>query len=844
MWYALFFLAVAALGADSREFFEMKVRPLLAKNCYACHTASKMGGLQLDSRESALKGGNSGPAVVPGDAEKSLLVRAVSHTHERLKMPPQGKLSAAEIADLREWVKDGAVWGTAALVQTPGYKIRPEQRAFWSFQPVRKPDPPVVKNKAWASSPIDRFILAKLEEKGLAPVRPADRRTLIRRASFDLTGLPPSPGDVDGFLNDRSPDALAKVVDRLLASPHYGERWGRYWLDIARYSDDKLDSTGETPYPNAFRYRDWVIQAFNSDMPYDKFVMAQIAGDLMPEKEKYQAGLAFYALRPEFQDDRVDATTRGFLGLTVACAQCHDHKFDPVPTKDFYSLLGIFHNTEYHEAPLAPEDVVAAYRDHKKRIDDQDAAIKEFIKSQATQLADILATRTARYLIAAQDTDADREGLDCETLDRWSRYLDRKQREHPFLPAKDTQEFQKFALAVNDEKKSIDDQNHIRLGGNRERQNLSDADLLSLERDKYFLWRDLFGENGVYYHGAGKIERFLSGEWRRHLDGMRANLESLKTTLPPQYPFLEVIRDKQKLDTMRVHLRGNAENLGEEAPPRFLAILCEGEAKGFTRGSGRLELAEAVASAKNPLTARVAVNRIWMHHFGQGLVRTPSNFGQLGDRPSHPELLDYLAARFVEQGWSMKALHREILLSRAYALATESAPRQEQVDPDNRLIWRANRRRLDAEALRDSLLWAGGTLDLTVGGAAARLTDDNKRRTVYGYISRKKLDGMLSLFDFPNPNNTSEQRMSTSVPVQRLFFLNSGLIGEQAKAFAARVKGVTDAAKIADAYRLLYNRPPAKQELQLGMDFLRRGKDAWTQYAQVLLSANEFTFVN
>src|SRR5260370_14091147 len=386
-----------------------------------------MGGLEMSDREALLKGGKSGPAVVPGDAEKSLLVQAVAQTHERLKMPPQGNVAEARMADLRAWMKDGAIWPESTPAgknaKAGEYVITPEQRAFWAFQPVRKPDPPAVKDKNWARAPIDRFILAKLESKNLKPVRPAGKRTLIRRATFDLIGLPPTPQAVDAFVRDTSKDAFAKVVDRLLASPHYGERWGRYWLDVARYSDDKLNSTKDDPYPNSFRYRDWVIRAFNEDMPYDLFVKAQIAGDLLPEKdpEKDQPGLAFYADSPEFQDNHVHVTSRGFLGLTVACATCHDHKFDPIPAKDYYSLLGIFRATEYHEVPLAPESEVAAYKAHKKKVDDREAAIKEFLHTQATQLSEILAAKTARYLQAAArpDDPKAKEGLDAETLERW-----------------------------------------------------------------------------------------------------------------------------------------------------------------------------------------------------------------------------------------------------------------------------------------------------------------------------------------------------------------------------------------------------------------------------------------
>ena len=854
------FLCAGALAATpedgQRDFFEMRVRPVLAKNCFACHGSARMGGLEMSGREALIKGGKSGPAIVPNDPDKSLLIQAVAQTHERLKMPPQGKLAESEIADLRAWIKDGAVWPAGAPANNAKqgeYVITPEQRAFWAFQPVRKPEPPAVKDKGWARGPIDRFILAKLESQGLKPVRGAGKRVLIRRATLDLIGLPPTPEEVEAFVRDESKDAFAKVVDRLLASPQYGERWGRYWLDVARYSDDKLNSTQDEPYANSFRYRDWVIRAFNQDMPYDLFIKAQIAGDLLPEKdpEKYEAGLAFYANSPEFQDDRVDVTARGFLGLTVACATCHDHKFDPIPTKDYYSLLGIFRDTAYHEVPLAPDDVVAAFKKAKKQVDDQQTEIGDFLHKQATELSEILAAQTARYLKAAARLDAPKadakaiaaeEGLDQETLELWAKYLKKPNKEHPYLPAKDPKEFQALVLAVYAEKKHIDDQNYIRLGGSNARGDLSRADLLSLERDKYFLWRDLFSESGILYYGDKKIDRFLQGEWKSHLDAMRAHLAELKKAMPPQYPFLRAIEDVKNPSNMKVWIRGSQDSPGEEAPRRFLAILSPADRKPFTKGSGRLELAEAIADPKNPMTARVMVNRIWQHHFGQGIVRTPSNFGQLGDRPSHPELLDYLAARFVENKWSIKAMHREIMLSGAYALAAEGSAKNEAVDPENRLVWRFNRRRLDVEALRDSLLYVAGNLDLNAGGPAAKLTDDNKRRTVYGFVSRRKLDRMLALFDFPSPNNTSEQRLSTNVPLQRLFFMNSGLVADQAKALAGRLTG-PDMGRINQAYLILFGRAATKQEIELGLEFLRQGKDAWPQYAQVLLSSNEFSFV-
>src|SRR5262245_15288757 len=395
-WILLFSAATAGLAAEpsSSEFFETRVRPVLARTCLTCHAAARMGGLDLTSRDGLLKGGDSGPAVAPGEPEKSLLIQAVSYTHQRLRMPlQQPRLSDQEVADLSAWVRAGAMWpesSAAPAPKNPEYRITPEQRAFWAFQPVRNSAPPEVKNHAWVQSPIDRFLLAKMEAKGVVPLKPADRRTLIHRAYFDLIGLPPTAGEVQAFVGDRSAGAFEKVVDRLLASPHYGERWGRYWLDIARYSDDRLDSEVDAPYANAFRYRDWVIQAFNEDMPYDIFVKAQIGGDLLDpaKKNQYAPGLGFYALSPdtESQEDRVDATGRAFLGLTTGCAQCHNHKFDPIPTKDYYSLLGVFKSTKKAELRFVPEEVVTQYKEKEKTVEEKKAQIRDFLYSQAIQL--------------------------------------------------------------------------------------------------------------------------------------------------------------------------------------------------------------------------------------------------------------------------------------------------------------------------------------------------------------------------------------------------------------------------------------------------------------------------
>ena len=862
-----FLLAPLLYSADGKaqEFFEMRVRPVLAKNCFACHSASKMGGLEMRSRDSLLKGGKSGPAVIAGDPDHSLLIQAIRQQGE-LKMPPQGRLKDEEIEQISSWVKSGAIWPDAPsspAAKTGEYVVTPEQRAFWSFQPIQKPELPKVN----AKTPIDRFILAKLNEKGLAPVKLADKRTLIRRATYDLTGLPPSPEQIDGFLADKSSNAFEKVVDRLLASPHYGERWGRHWLDVARYSDNTLDPTGETPHPNAFRYRDWVIDAFNRDMPYDLFIKAQIAGDQLPEPSKTAAGLGLYALSPEFQDDRVDVTTRGFLGLTVACAQCHNHKFDPIPQTDYYSILGIFNNTKMNEYPLSSESVVKEYKDRKQKAGSQQKMLDDYVRSQGLQLAQIHATHTADYLMAVHnDKLADREknaaqaGLDLETLNNWIAYLRKPSHEHPFLksfadavaakkPAvevrKIAEDFQNLALAVFTEKQSIEEKNLIRLGGSKERGDLSNADLLSLERDKYFLWRDLYDKQGILIYGENGIARFLQGEFKTYLTTLRHDLERYKSEIPPQYPYLQIISDADSLKTQKLFLRGDRNNLGDETPPRSVTILSSGSPKAFTKGSGRLELAETIASASNPLTARVMVNRIWQSHFGTGIVRTTSNFGQLGERPVNPQLLDYLAARFIENKWSIKAINREIMLTSTYQLSTGDDPKAFTADPENRLLWRANRQRLDVEELRDSLLFVSGKLDATAGGPPQQLTAENKRRTVYGFVSRKDLDPLLALFDFPNPNATSEQRIETTVPLQGLFFLNSPLMIQQTEALAERIGSTGDqATSIQKTYRLLFGRAATPQEIILGTQFLK-GNDTqpWPKYLQVLLSSNEFIFI-
>ncbi len=636
------------------DFFEEHVRPLLAQNCFTCHTDSPQNGLRLDSRESILKGGQSGPAILPGDPEASLLIQVVRRTHPRLKMPPGNPLSPDQVRHLETWVRTGAFWpearDQAAKAKKENghpYRITPEQRSFWSFQPIRKPATPETANSQWPRSAIDRFILARLESEGMQPVKPAGRRALIRRASLDLIGLPPTPEEVEAFVRDRSPLAFANVVDRLLASPHYGERWGRYWLDMARYADDRLNDTRDDPYPNAYRYRDWVVQALNRDLPYDIFVKAQIAGDLLHPEEpgRFAGGLGLYGLSPRLPDDRVDVTTRTFLGLTVACAKCHDHKYDPIPTRDFYSLQGVFQSTESHEFPLAPEAVVSEYQKRAKRIADLETDLKEFLNRETLQLGDILANQTSRFLRAARQVlgesglavaDAARQaGLDAETLQRWINHLNTWPKEHPYLndwpqrlqaPEEDfrkwAEEFQARVISVSREQRVLDRRNRSAPKGKPREV---------MEADKAGFWNAFYFATprpdlpyrpplGIYYYGEVnqypgmemKVVPFLKDGRREHVDGLLEEIRTLKESLPAKYAFLHAIRDSEKPADLKVHIGGSKDNLGETAPRRFLQILSEGEPPPFQKGSGRLELAEAIADPGNPLTARVMANRIWI----------------------------------------------------------------------------------------------------------------------------------------------------------------------------------------------------------------------------------------
>jgi uncharacterized protein DUF1549/uncharacterized protein DUF1553/cytochrome c len=915
VWLALLAGASAypRAAVDDRDFFETKVRPVLANSCLDCHTDMRSGGLRLDSREAMLKGGKSGPALVPGDPEKSLLIQAVRQTGA-LKMPKGGKLTAAEIDGLVEWVKNGAIWvssatPTSSVASEPrpssvsgatAYVITPERRAFWAFQPLRAPQPPQVKDASWARTGIDRFVLARLERDGLAPVRPADRATLIRRATLDLIGVSPTPEEIEAFANDTSPDAFAKVVDRLLASPHYGETWGRTWLDVARYGEDDYRSLdpkqrGFNPYPNAYLYRDWVIGAFNDDLPYDRFVKAQLAGDLLDEATRVRTvpALGFLGLGPWYYDngaveitraderhDRVDVVSRGFLGLTVGCARCHDHKYDPIPTSDYYSLASVFLNTTYHEYPQVPQAVVDEYTAQDKKIENKEKLLAEFQRVEGEQLAQTLALQASKYMQAAWRVTGepkedmakvvDAGKLDYELFDRWLKFLAKPPKFYPFLTKWQemvkgggsaaqartlADEFQTLLLDVMFAKKDIKDENDIiaakALPGTKKKEPAKlpsdfvtnddfcpgcSLELKSLPIERTNLWTDVFQRDlqdgfdpaqaqdkikpGLLSFRGWGLERQLSAERRRYVEDLRADIKALRAAQPPHFPFVHGVKDVEKPVELKVSKRGNPFNLGDEVPRHFLSILSPAAPQPFTKGSGRLELADAIV--KEPIAIRVIVNRIWKGHFGTGIVDTPSNFGVNGERPTNPELLEYLSQWFVDHGLSIKQLHRELMLSAVYQLSSEHSQANFDKDSGNRLYWRANRHRMTAEQVRDSLLAISGALDQKMGGPSEPLTPSYNRRTVYGRVSRYRLDEYLSLFDFPSPNLSSERRFTTNVPLQRLFFMNSDFMQQQGELLARRLESETDStARIQKAYRLIFGRAASEEEVRAGLDYLR-----------------------
>jgi len=906
-------LSPRAVGDDATaqqtEFFEAKIRPILAEHCVQCHGPKKeKGGLRLDSKAGFLKGGDDGPVVVRGEPEKSPLILAVRHQGD-LRMPPKQKLPPEAIAALTLWVKMGALWAESNARSNPDVDA---WKRHWAFQPIRNPSSPQVKNQAWPTSAIDHFILAGLEAKGLMPSAAADRGTLIRRATFDLIGLPSTPDEVAAFEIDKSPEAFARVVDRLLASPHYGERWGRHWLDIARYADTKgYVFFQEANFPWAYTYRDYVLRAFNEDLPYDRFILEQLAADQLVGSDvkdrRPLTALGFVTLGGRFMnnqhdilDDRIDVVTRGLLGLTVTCARCHDHKYDPIPSRDYYSLYGVFASSAEPEVPplFSPPPKTAVYEKYDKELKAREKKLVDFVQLKHTELVKSAHTRAAEYLLAAHalrnqpSTEefmliADTNDLNPSMIVRWKVYLEaaRKKQDPVFaiwhaLADVPPQEFETRAAArIADIGKGASAINSLvaKAFAGKPPKNMKEVarsygELLNTVDKEWQAKLDAARRTGKepeflsrpameilqVFHGPeapprvplsayGDLGLLPDRASQARLQELRKAFETWRTSGPGAPPRAMVLEDLPVPVQPRVYFRGNPNNLGPGVPRRFLGVLSGPQSKPFEKGSGRLELAHAIAARGNPLTARVLVNRVWLHHFGAGIVRTPSDFGLRSEPPSHPELLDHLATTFMDDGWSVKKLHRRIMLSQAYQQKSDDRHECQSVDPENRLFWKMNRQRLDFEAMRDALLAVSGRLDRTIGGpSVGNLTVP--RRTMYAHLDRLNVPGLFRTFDFPSPDATSPQRDSTTVPQQALYFMNNPFVLDCARGVLARreMAGLMDAnQKIGRVHRFLFGRDPNVIELDLASEFLVGGSErAWQRYVQALMLANEFVFVD
>lgn len=753
------------------EHFERKIRPLLIEHCYSCHSSQAKtvhGGFRLDSAEALARGGDSGPAVEEKNPRQSLLLTVVQYNGD-MQMPPTGKLSELEIAEFTAWIEHGAPMPASA---EPAERLDGEidfelGRKFWSFQPAVVQTVPVVKDADWPRSRIDSFVLAAMDREGLKPSPQAGRGVLIRRLSFDLLGVLPTPEQVRAFILDESPDAYERLVEQLLSSPHYGEKWGRFWLDLARYTDRTaswLYATGQ-----AHLYRDWVVQAFNKDMPYDEFVHRQLATDLMPETGPNDLpALGFISLSPTYWkelklpcevintivadewEERVDATTRTFLGLTVACARCHDHKFDPISSEDYYGLAGVFASCRQVERPIIAEALYKPVRKAKADVEKLEAEIAKLKMQKPAPM---------------------------EQIDE--------------------------LMAKADKIKTTTPRYHTPMA-------------------------NVVTEESMHVVRAGRTPQ----------DGTRLDYRPEPRDLP-------------------MFVRGNPNRPGQVVRRRFLTVLSRSSGgskpKPFVNGSGRLDLARAITTDASSLTARVIVNRIWMEHFGSGLVSTPSNFGNQGSMPSHPELLDDLAAEFIAGGWSIKQLHRKILNSATWQQSSVFDQQRTMADPQNRWLSRMNRRRLKYESWRDAMLSASGKLDTSIGGPSLSLDkSQNHRRTIYATVHRRDMSTTLSIHDFPDPTQHSPARSVTTTALQGLYALNGPLLNEQAEALVDRLQnehGDDDRAKIERGCWLLYSRPATEQELSLGMSFLGESNDEerigrWKQFIHVLLASNEMLFVD
>jgi len=941
---------VAAHAADEPtkeglEFFEKNIRPILSEHCYECHSLAKnssKGSLILDSRDGMLKGGEEGPAVVPGNLDKSLLVRAIRYTDPEFAMPPKkkgGKIDDSKIALLEEWVKMGAPSPAGAGNKLTGLTDKAKQH--WAFQPIKNPALPAVKNKGWVKNPIDQFVLAKLEAEGLQPNPIADSEALLRRIFYDLVGLPPTSEQVEIFVKaydaaraldvaattrgapaTNADTVLAKQVDFLLASPHYGERWARHWLDTARYSDTRglVVDQGESlftdyRYAYAWTYRDYVIDAFNSDKPYSDFIVEQLAADKIPgisQEDPRLAALGFITVGKRFDepndtiDERIDTTTKAFLGLTVACSRCHDHKFDPIPAIDYYSIHGIFASTKeplQHPVIGATPKTAVARADFQKRLNQlQEEQVAGFFKYMKEVRARYEKEMAGRLMMGSVKRGSSEAGA---YADKYKIFLVTNDDFAPMRIQKDspiTGPFAKVAAvplvyfverapaalaeALADTEHPV---NPILAAALRNLKPKTLDDVAAVYQKVYndnkaaiYAYLDLIAKPGQDGKSASPAIAQLAGypwavpthdeifdneemialfnsrkfcaEWQNRpiyggqqntapIDYFRhAKINELRLSHPGVPGEAMAVQDSEDPKDSSVFIRGDKHKLGAVAPRRFLEALSGGaERKPYVDGSGRMEFAQSIISKDNPIASRVAVNRFWMKHFGEGFVTTADDFGNMSLPPSHPELLDYLASDFMQNGWSVKRLHRLIVLSATYCqdsnpnsnplVMKKSAVDPLKIDAPNRLLWHGSLRRLDFEAIRDSMILLTGKLNPTVGGQPANITDEpfSYRRSLYGYVDRHRLSDTLSQFDYADPDAANSRRNSTIIPQQALFFMNNALAIEAARAVAARkdvLNAPSEDQRVAAMFRAIFQRRPSSNEVRMANEFLVKAKGA------------------
>ena len=909
----------AALGQD-RESLAQSARAILEEHCISCHGATQMGGLDLRQREALLTGGTRGPTLVPGDPEDSLLYRVLVSTGD-LAMPlGQDALPGEQVEIIRRWIAEGAPWEeTRAEFDT----------SWWAFRGPQAPPIPAVERASWVRNPIDAFILHRLEENGLQPAPPADRLTLLRRMKFDLHGLPPTEQEIREFLSDTGAGAVERLAERLLASPRYGETWGRHWLDVARFAD----SSGlmeDLTVPHAYRYRDYVIDSFNQDIPYDQFVREQISGDLLPGADpdvpnvRGIVATGFLALGPrpiaqqdktlmiyDVVDEQIDTFSKSFLGLTVACARCHDHKFDPISARDYYSLASIFASTRsfdeikpqgmkppyvssFYFEPIVPQEEFARYREHEYRIEGKETQIDAVIEMDLLRRARTqFYPRLVDYMLASRqiygegqvlEQVAQRTGLVAKVLERFVKHLDPDVEFRPYL-----QEWHRasgsqlrevagrhkklfFSLAGKWAERMSEWQKEVALAVEREAKppkKPANSDGFVTVEERFFY--DVNDE--VFIPPAEEREEALSADAKNRVAELRKVLEQLKKDVPAIPPMASAVAEGEIVQ-QRVFLRGNHKNLGDPVPKAFPAVLTLDHQPSVRRGSGRKELGQWLTQPSHPLTGRVMVNRIWQWHFGEGLVRTPNNYGTTGQKPTHPELLDYLATEFVRRGWSIKAMHRLILGSNTYRMGSRISEDRKSAGPDNRLWSHFNRRRLRMEEIRDSYLALDGALELTMGGSLIPIVMDygqkgpeqefdpksTRRRSVYVPVIRNKLAGEMRLFDFADSVSSCERRTESTTSLQALYMMNSENLYERSRSFAQYLLAdgnYDDSGRVKRAYRITLTRAPTSPEIEQALNYIEKYPvaagsespedarlDSWQSFCRILMTSNEFNYVN